>query len=135
MEEQYNNMDKKIIEKNGNICILYEYNITKFEKVMKNKAGTINTNYSTVFPKQIIELFDVKDRTIFFYEQEGTVYITSRTPLVEHQRIKIQSTKQISIPRGYFKDVANYTKTRFVLNMNVRDQYRHKNGLLSMELM
>ena len=129
MKKNKLNTMKQIITKDENTCILYEYKITKFEKLMKNKGKTINTNYSSVFPRELSEHIDVHERTIFFYKQNNTIYITSRMPSIEHQQINIQKTNQFSIPKSYFPDVEKHTHIRICLNLDQKDTYSNKNKI------
>ncbi len=124
----------KIIENRGKIILQYTYGIHKRRVIRKNKAKTENILYSMTFPQEITEYFNVEDRRIFFYEKEGTVYITSRRPTYEHQEIKIQKDNRCSIPKTYFPDVAEYENVVLTLDLSKTDDYKNGLGLLSIKL-
>ena len=129
--DKYGNM--KILEKNGKFKLEYIYKISKRTVKRKNKGQTINTFYAAYLPEEIYSYFDVKDRTIFFYEYEDTIRITSRRPSIEHREIKVQKSNQFSIPRDYFNP-KEAEQVKLTLDLNKVDNYKNGLGVLTMEL-
>ena len=123
----------QILEKQGIFHLVYTYKINKKTVKRKNKAGTINTFYSGYMPEEIVEYFDVKDRTIYFYKYEDEVRITSRRPTIEHQEIKLQKTNQFSIPRD-FLNPEDAEKIILKLDLSKVDEYKNGLGVLSVML-
>lgn len=130
-----NKQSLKITENKGNITLKYTYGIHKRRVVRKNKAKTENIMYSMTFPQEIADYFQVIDRSIYFYEKGGTVYITSRRPSIEHQEIKIQKDNKCSIPKSYFPYVGKYDDVVLELDLSKTDDYKNGLGLLSMKLL
>ena len=122
----------EIIEVNGNIKLKYIHKIMKKEKVMKNKAQTINRFYMSVFPEEVKQYFKVQDNRIFFYKHNKEIRITSIRPTCEHQEIKIQKNNQFSIPRSFF-DPMNFEQVELVLDFSKVDDYKNGLGVLVMK--
>lgn len=126
----------KILNKNGQIVLKYEYKIIKKEVVRKNKAKTKNTMYSFNFPSELVEYMRVRDRNIYFYKKEigGDVYITSREPEEQqYQMIKIQKRNQVSIPRKLLSP-ADFDKVEITVDFSQVDEYAGGQGKTSIHL-
>lgn len=127
------NKNMKILEKNGKIKLVYLHKIIKKTVQRKNKAGTINTFYSAYLPAEIVDYFNVKENTIFFYSKDDEVRITTNRPTVEHQEIKVQSSNQFSIPKSYLKP-EEFEMVKLVLDFGRVDDYKSGLGVLIIEL-
>ena len=123
----------EIIEVSGKIMLRYLHKIMKKEKIMKNKAQTINRFYMSVFPEEVKQYFKVEDNRIFFYKHNKEIRITSRRPTVEHQEIRIQKNNQFSIPRSFF-DPADFEQVELLLDFSKVDDYKNGLGVLTMRL-
>ena len=112
----------RIIANHKEIKLEYKYKITKTKVIRKNKAKTVNKLYTTVFPKE------------FFYQKDNTIYITSRPPATEYQKIKIQKTQMITIPKSFFNP-SEFDNVVLELNLSNVDGWRSgKLGVLTMKL-
>lgn len=123
----------EIIEVNGKIMLRYLHKIMKKEKIMKNKAQTINRFYMSVFPEEVKQYFKVEDNRIFFYKHNKEIRITSRRPTCEHQEIRIQKNNQFSIPRIFF-DPMDFEQVELLLDFSKVDDYKNGLGVLTMRL-
>lgn len=136
--KQYNMALKKsknltIIEKNGKISLQYIYKINKKTIKRKNKAGTINTYYQGFMPAEIVDYIKVKENTLFFYKAENEIRITTVTPTIEHQQIKLQKYNQFSLPKSYLEP-EKHENVKLVLDFSRVDDYKNGLGVLTIEL-
>lgn len=136
--KQYNMALKKsknltIIEKNGKISLQYIYKINKKTIKRKNKAGTINTYYQGFMPAEIVDYIKVKENTLFFYKAENEIRITTVTPTIEHQQIKLQKYNQFSLPKSYLEP-EKHENVKLVIDFSRVDDYKNGLGVLTIEL-
>ena len=127
------NKHMKIINKDHETKLIYEYKINKTEVQRKNKAQTVNKLYMATMPPELVEFVGFENRNIYFYEDGNKVIINRDVPLDKfYQVVKLQKTNQFSIPKKLFNP-AEFDFVRLVLDLRAVD-FKGRQGLLSMEL-
>lgn len=126
------NAHMKIIENKGRIRLDYTYKIQKKEVIKKNKGKTLNTFYQAFMPSELVDYFGLTDG-LFFYEKDGSVYITNKEPPVEFKMIKIQKNNIFSIPQQFFNP-AGFDYIHLIVDFSEVDYYRNGVGCLRVVL-
>lgn len=122
----------KIVNEHNKISLEYLYKINKKQVKRKTKNGTtLNKFYLGYMPPELLEYFNFKDGTLFFYEKKGQIRISSVMPSVEYQSIKVQKNNTYSIPRDFFPtDLEHFTSIRLTVDFNTPDDYMNGGTLL-----
>lgn len=114
---------KIIANDKNNIKLKYEYKITKSQVVRKNKARTVNKLYLCTLPEELQELLNIQDRTVYLYEQDNRIYLTSVPPTCEYMKLKISKSNNISVTTQYFNP-AELDNVRLVADLSCADPWR-----------
>lgn len=135
-EKRIYNM-KLLNDNNKKIKILTKNKLVKKTKYYKIKNGEkrINTFYMAYIPPYVVDYLEIKDNTIYFYENNNNICISGNKPSENHKKIKIQKGNQFSIPRMFFHDLENYNSVIIVCHLSEHDKYNNDLlGLFTIEL-
>ena len=127
----------RILNHDGNIKLSYSSKIVKKQRKYTKKNGdvTITPFYQAYFPEELIEYLQVKENTLYFYEQEKKVFITGVEPTdVDSVKIKVQSANQFSIPKKLFPFVNDFDNINLKIDFAKYDNYLGQYGLLMLKL-
>lgn len=126
----------RIINHNGHFKLIYNSKIIKkTRRYNTKKEGTKEYKfYQGYFPRELEEYLQLKDRTLYFYQDDNNrVCITGKPPIEESTTIRIQSANQFSIPRMFFPNVTGKTLI-LTLDLVLYDPYMKREGLLTIKL-
>lgn len=86
-------------------------------------------------PVEIESYIGIKDKNIFFYEDNGKVLITSKEPEGHYEKVILQKGNQFSLPRRIFTEITEEDeRVILTLDLGVKDPYTKQEGLLSIKL-
>lgn len=142
-----------INDKDNTVYTTWILKINRDSRKIKNKNGEekVYFSYFTSFPQELYEFLDIKDDYVHLvkeYSEDYEIVLTDTPPKLPISSVKAKliirrknlnkdnriPTTSFTLPKKIFNNIEQYKKVKFTLHPRLKDKYRNKLGLISIQL-
>jgi len=142
-----------INDKDNTVYTTWILKINKDSRKIKNKNGQekIYYSYFTSFPQELYEFLEIKEDYVYLvkeYNEDYEIILTDTAPTLpiisiksklitrrkNHNKNNRIPTTSFTLPKKIFNNMEEYKEDKFTLHPRLKDKYRNKVGVISIQL-